>query len=87
MSFFLSSSCKSLFFLGSYWESLFCCGLCRVVKESDSLVKRSRSQDLKSHLSIEADEIHRSDSQEVHYLCPVLFSIFLISKLVGVFRS
>lgn len=67
MSFFLSSSCKSLFFLGSYWESLFCCGLCRVVKESDSLVKRSRSQDLKSHLSIEADEIHKSDSQEVQY--------------------
>ncbi|AED94646.1 Myosin heavy chain-related protein [Arabidopsis thaliana] len=36
----------------------------RVVKESDSLVKRSRGQDLKSHLSIEADESHKSDSQE-----------------------
>uniref|UniRef100_A0A1J3E825 C2 NT-type domain-containing protein n=2 Tax=Noccaea caerulescens TaxID=107243 RepID=A0A1J3E825_NOCCA len=36
----------------------------RVVKENNSLVKRSQSQDLKSHLSIEADEIHRSDSQE-----------------------
>ncbi|ESQ46843.1 hypothetical protein EUTSA_v10027632mg [Eutrema salsugineum] len=36
----------------------------RVVKESDSLVKRSRSQDLKSHLSIDADESHKSDSQE-----------------------
>jgi len=29
------------------------------------LVKRSRGQDLKSHLSIEADESHKSDSQEV----------------------
>ncbi|KAG7611422.1 NT-type C2 domain [Arabidopsis suecica] len=36
----------------------------RVVKESDSLVNRSRGQDLKSHLSIEADESHKSDSQE-----------------------
>ncbi|EOA15970.1 hypothetical protein CARUB_v10004065mg [Capsella rubella] len=36
----------------------------RVVKEIDSLVKRSRSQDLKSHLSIDADESHKSDSQE-----------------------
>ncbi|KAG7548766.1 hypothetical protein ISN44_As12g039230 [Arabidopsis suecica] len=36
----------------------------RVVKENDSLVKRSWGQDLKSHLSIEADESHKSDSQE-----------------------
>ncbi|CAH2080158.1 unnamed protein product [Thlaspi arvense] len=36
----------------------------RLVKESDSLVKRSRSQDLKSQLSIETDETHKNDSQE-----------------------
>ncbi|KAG2251843.1 hypothetical protein Bca52824_081979 [Brassica carinata] len=36
----------------------------RVVKENDSLMKRSSSQDLKSHLSIEADESHKCDSQE-----------------------
>ncbi|KAG2325178.1 hypothetical protein Bca52824_007906 [Brassica carinata] len=35
-----------------------------VVKENDSLMKRSSSQDLKSHLSIEADESHKCDSQE-----------------------
>ncbi|CAE6202989.1 unnamed protein product [Arabidopsis arenosa] len=42
----------------------FVCVLYRVVKENDSLVKRSWGQDLKSHLSIEADESHKSDSQE-----------------------
>ncbi|XP_010441281.1 PREDICTED: myosin-11-like isoform X2 [Camelina sativa] len=36
----------------------------RVVKEIDSLVKTSRGQDLKSHLGIETDESHKSDSQE-----------------------
>ncbi|KAJ0260660.1 Myosin heavy chain-related protein [Hirschfeldia incana] len=36
----------------------------RVVKESDSSVKSSRSQDLNSQLSIEADEINKCDSQE-----------------------
>ncbi|CAH8277762.1 unnamed protein product [Arabidopsis lyrata] len=36
----------------------------KVVKENDSLVKRSWGQDLKSHLSIETDQSHKSDSQE-----------------------
>ncbi|CAH8358042.1 unnamed protein product [Eruca vesicaria subsp. sativa] len=36
----------------------------RVGKESDGLVKSSRSQDLNSQSSIEADESHKCDSQE-----------------------
>ncbi|KFK33030.1 hypothetical protein AALP_AA6G321500 [Arabis alpina] len=36
----------------------------RVVNDNDSLVKSSQGQDLKSHLSIEGDESHKSDSQE-----------------------
>ncbi|KAF8087638.1 hypothetical protein N665_0573s0011 [Sinapis alba] len=59
----LQNSISKAFLHVSIQRQLQNVDLQRVVKESDSLVKSSRSQDLNSQLSIEADESHSQEGK------------------------